>query len=56
VEDLRKIIALFILIFVIGTTVTLVSINKKLDKNNATETVEFSKDSTKLLSKDKKTV
>tara|TARA_R110002073_G_scaffold123234_1_gene266768 strand:+ start:63338 stop:63508 length:171 start_codon:yes stop_codon:yes gene_type:complete len=56
VKDLRKIIALFILIFVIGTTITLVSIDKQLDKKNATETVEFSKDSTKVSLKNKKTV
>ena len=55
-KDLHKIIALFILIFVIGTTITLVSINHKLDKKNATETVEFSKDSTQVLSNDRKTV
>ncbi|MFY0628871.1 MAG: hypothetical protein JXR05_00740 [Flavobacteriaceae bacterium] len=55
-KDLRKIIALFILIFIAGTTITLVSINKKLDHKTPQETVEVSKDSTHSLEKEKKTV
>ncbi len=55
-KDLRKIIALFIFIFVVGTTITLVSINHKLENKNTKETVEVSKDSTESFSKDKKTV
>tara|TARA_R110002072_G_scaffold129809_3_gene268439 strand:+ start:32005 stop:32175 length:171 start_codon:yes stop_codon:yes gene_type:complete len=56
VKDLRKIIALFIFIFVTGTTVTLFSINKKLDKKNPQEIVKVSKDSSSSFLRDKKTV
>ena len=55
-KDLRKIIGLFIFIFVVGTTITLISINKKLDKKTPIETVEISKDSAKSVSHYKKTV
>ena len=55
-KDLRKIIALFIFIFIVGTAITIASINNKLDKNSTKETVEISKDSTQSLSKEKKTV
>lgn len=49
VKDLRKIIALFIFIIVLGTTITVVFINSKLEKKNPAkiETIEISKDSTK---------
>jgi len=56
VKNLRKIIALFIFIFVVGTAITIVSINKKLDTNTPKETVEISKDSTESKKKDQKTV
>ena len=56
VKDLRKIIAVFIFTFVIGTTVTLFSINKKLDKKNPQEIVKVSKDSSSSFLRDKKTV
>lgn len=55
-KNLRKIIALFILIFIAGTTITLVSINKKLDHNTPDKTVEVSKDSTHSFKKEKETV
>lgn len=56
VKDLRKIIALFLFIFVVGTAVIIGSINKKLDSNQTKETVEISKDSAQSESKEKKTV
>ena len=56
VKDLRKIIALFLFIFVVGTAVILGSINHKLDTNQTQETVEISKDSTQSELKEKKTV
>ena len=56
VKDLRKIIALFLFIFVVGTAVIIGSINQKLDSNQTKETVEISKDSTQSESKEKKTV
>jgi hypothetical protein len=56
VKDLRKIIALFLFIFVVGTAVIIGSINQKLDSNQTQETVEISKDSTQSESKEKKTV
>ena len=55
-KDLRKIIALFIFIFVVGTAITLVSINKKLDKENSIQPTEISKDSTDSIYKTPKTV
>ena len=56
VKNLRKIIGLFIFIFVAGTTVTIMSIQKKLVKKDTTELVVISKDSAKPLLKSKKTV
>jgi hypothetical protein len=56
VKDLRKIIALFIFIFVVGTAVIIGSINQKLDEKSNKETVEISKDSLELEAKEKKTV
>jgi hypothetical protein len=56
VKDLRKIIALFLFIFVVGTAVIIGSINNKLDSNQSKETVEISKDSAQSESKEKKTV
>ena len=50
-KDLRKIIALFLLIFVTGTIVTLVSINNKLEeprKEEIQKSKNTSKDSTKV--------
>lgn len=44
-KHLKKIIALFLLIFITGTVVTIISINKTLDKSTSPETVEISKDS-----------
>ncbi|MFD2566963.1 hypothetical protein [Pseudotenacibaculum haliotis] len=59
-KDLRKIIALFIFIFVVGTAITIASINNKLEQKNTIETVEISKDSTDSTqskdNKDKKAV
>lgn len=55
-KNLRKIIALFLLIFITGTVVTIISINKKLDKNTSPQTVEISKDSIKDSKGDKKAV
>ena len=56
VKDLRKIIAFFLFIFVVGTAVIIGSINQKLDHNNSQETVEILKDSTNYELKEKKTV
>lgn len=55
-KNLRKIIALFLLIFVTGTVVTIISINKTLDKSTSPQTVEISKDSIKDTNNDKKAV
>jgi len=55
-KNVRKIIGLFIFIFVAGTTITIMSIQKKLDKKDATELVVISKDSSKSLLKNKITV
>lgn len=44
-KNLRKIIALFIFIFIAGIIITVVSINKTLDKNIPTETVKVHRDS-----------
>ena len=44
-KNLRKIIALFIFIFLAGILITAISINKTLDKNIPTETVKIHKDS-----------
>ncbi|QMU63242.1 MAG: hypothetical protein GKR88_02425 [Flavobacteriaceae bacterium] len=48
-RNLKKIIALFLLIFITGTVVTIISINKILDKETSkdTETIKASKDSIK---------
>jgi hypothetical protein len=55
-KNLRKIIALFLLIFITGTIVTIVFINQTLDKNTSPETVEVSKDSIRYLKSNKKAV
>ncbi|MFY0602389.1 MAG: hypothetical protein JXQ93_00460 [Flavobacteriaceae bacterium] len=55
-KNLKKIIALFLFIFITGTVVTIISINKKLDKSTSPETVEVSKDSIKSHKEDKKAV
>ena len=44
-KNLRKIIALFIFIFIAGIIITAISINKTLDNNVPTETVEVHRDS-----------
>ena len=44
-KNLRKIIALFLFIFLAGILITAISINKTLDKKVPTETVEVHKDS-----------
>jgi len=56
VKDLRKIIALFLFIFVVGTAIIIGSINQKLDKPNSKEQIEISKDSAKSEAEEKKTV
>lgn len=55
-KNLRKIIALFLLIFITGTVVTIISINKTLEKSASPETVEVSKDSIKDPKTDRKAV
>ncbi len=55
-KNLRKIIALFLLIFITGTVVTIISINKTLEKSTSPETVEVSKDSITDPKNDKKAV
>ena len=55
-KDLRKIIALFFIIFLIGTGIIIGSINKKLDDPKPVENTEISKDSTESEVKGKKTV
>jgi len=54
-KSLRKIIALFIFIFITGIIVTVVSINTTLNKKTPTELVK-AKDTVYLLKKQKKTV
>lgn len=44
-KNLRKIIALFIFIFLAGILITVININKTLDKSIPTETVEVHRDS-----------
>ncbi len=44
-KNLRKIVALFLFIFITGIFVTVMSVNKTLDKKTPTETVEISSDS-----------
>jgi hypothetical protein len=56
VKDLRKIIALFLFIFVVGTAIIIGSINQKLDQPNSKEHIEISKDSAKSVTEQKKTV
>ena len=56
VKDLRKIIAFFLFIFVAGTAVTFISINKKLKKNTPIETVKVSKDTIEYYTRYKRAV
>ncbi len=44
-KNLRKIIALFIAIFIVGVLITVFSVNKTLDKKVPTETIIVSNDS-----------
>lgn len=53
-KDLRKIISLFLAIFVIGVLVTFFSVRKTLDKTNQIEKVEISQDSISSFSKNKR--
>jgi hypothetical protein len=55
-KNLRKIIALFLLIFVTGIFITVVSVNKTLDKKSPSTTVEITKDSLYLLKAEKEAV
>lgn len=55
-KDLRKIIALFLFIFVMGTAVIIGSINNKLDKPSSKEQTEISKDSAQSEKEQKETV
>lgn len=55
-KKLKKIIALFLFIFFAGITISIISINKTLDKKTSTETVESYKDTIILLKAEKGTV
>jgi hypothetical protein len=55
-KDLRKIIALFLFIFIVGTAIIIGSINQKLDQPNTKDSIEISKDSAKSEAEEKKTV
>ena len=55
-KELKKIIALFLMIFVIGSTVIVVSVNQKLNSDQIKKTEEISKDSNKSKSKEYKRV
>lgn len=56
-KNLRKIIALFIFIFLAGIYITVITINTSLNKEDAPkETVEIQKDTLYLLKGEKKSV
>ncbi|TVZ56376.1 hypothetical protein OD91_1661 [Lutibacter sp. Hel_I_33_5] len=55
-KNLRKIIALFLFIFLAGVLITVRSINTTLNKQPAQETVESKKDTLYLIEAEKKTV
>ncbi len=55
-KNLRKIVALFLFIFITGIFVTIMSVNRTLDKKTPTETVEVSSDSLYLNKTEKKAV
>ena len=55
-KNLRKIIALFLFIFLVGTGIIIGSINQKLDETKSVEKTEISKDSTLSKEKAKKSV
>ena len=56
-KKLRKIIALFAFIFVVGIFITVITINTSLNKSEiTTKTVEIQKDTIYLLKAEKKSV
>ena len=56
-KHLRKIIALFAFIFVVGIFITVITINTSLNKSEiTTKTVEIQKDTIYLLKAEKKSV
>jgi len=56
-KNLRKIIALFVFIFLAGIFITVITINFSLNKSEVpNETVEIQKDTLSLLKTEKKTV
>jgi len=56
-KNLRKIIALFVFIFLTGIFITVITINSSLNKSEITnETVEIQKDTLSLLKTENKTV
>ena len=56
-KNLRKIIALFVFIFLTGIFITVRNINSSLNKSEVTnETVEIQKDTLSLLKTENKTV
>lgn len=55
-KNLRKIIALFLVIFFTGIIVTAVSINATLNKKVSTQTTEIHKDTLLLIKAEKKVV
>ena len=55
-KDLRKIIALFLFIFVVGTAIIIGSINQRLDKPSQKDSTEISKDSAQSEPEQKETV
>lgn len=57
-KNLRKIIALFLFIFIAGIFVTVITVNSSLNKVDEihNQTVEIQKDTVSLLKAEKKTV
>ena len=56
-KNLRKIIALFVFIFVAGICITVITVNTSLNKTeNPKKTVEIEKDTLYLIEAEKKTV
>ena len=56
-KNLRKIIALFVFIFLTGIFITVITIHTSLNKSEVTnETVEIQKDTLSLLKTENKTV
>jgi len=55
-KNLRKIVALFLFIFITGILVTVISVNRTLEKKTPVEVVEVSPDSSHLYKNEKKAI